>query len=44
MQMLRGMGVKVIEIPTDPKQASALKRWNWRWNSGRLKAHSGAKL
>jgi DNA-binding transcriptional MocR family regulator len=40
MQLLRGLGIKAIEIPTDPDSGISMKRWSWRWSSGRSKALS----
>ncbi len=35
MQMLRGLGLKTIEIPPIRKPGSASRPWSWRWISGR---------
>jgi LAS superfamily LD-carboxypeptidase LdcB len=37
MQMLRGLGIKTIEIPTDPETGISIEAWSWRWISGRSK-------
>jgi DNA-binding transcriptional MocR family regulator len=40
MQLLRGLGIKAIEIPTDPDSGISIEAWSWRWSSGRSKALS----
>lgn len=37
MQMLRGLGLKAIEIPTDPNSGISVEAPSWRWSSGRSK-------
>ena len=45
MQLLRGLGIKAIEIPTDPDCGISIKRWSWRFSSGPIKGvYPGAEL